>query len=624
MNSFVGRTLGRYRLLEPIGSGGMTTVFKGYDTAQDRTVAVKVLPPALAQQGQFTQRFRREATVVLQLRHPHIVPVENFGEQDAYTYLVMPYISGGSLADLLRRGPLTFSAGARILGQIASALDYAHGRGVVHRDVKLSNILINEQGDALLSDFGLARIHDASVSLTGSALVGTPAYMSPEQARGDPVDPRTDQYALGVILYQLATGRLPFKAESAMAMVMKQMNEPMPRPRSFNPQVPVAIERVILKATAKNPDYRFASVAEMEAAFQASLAHTLDPRANPAPEIELPLEADSTVAMRDSTLVGLRPWRSWLRRGQVAAALLLLVFALPIGASGLLRLLERASSPAEGSGSFSAELSAGQLTALAGTIEAMSTQLAGREGLFSPDQIRTAVVQTLSAPIPSDGVGPAAMLASGPSPSAPSAGEVEDRVSPAADNPTAAWTGVSGQTTAFTPYTPVTASPTPTRPSAASQTPTSPPASSPSPTHTSSPTATPPPTATPSPTPSATPTPSGDVCTTAELQGFSTSGKNVRWTLNNQGTSSIQITGLSLSWPSSNEELLKAFLGGQLIWDEADDSPPTDLTPDLMGNPAVGPGGSKLLEFRFDVSAAPTGYSLSLTLNGSCQETAGG
>ena len=302
------------------------------------------------------------------------------------------------------------------------------------------------------------------------------------------------------------------------------------------------------------------------------------------------------------------------------------MFALPVGASGLLRLLVTASSPAEGSTFTNAELGAGQLTALAGTIEAMSTRLAGQAGLLSPDEIQTAIVQTLSAPTSPSEIGPPASLASEPSPSAPSGGQVGDGLSAAPDKPTATWTGGPGITPTTTPPTAVTTSPTPAPPGAASQSPTSPPTSSPSQTPTPSPTFTPTPslTATPSPTPSATATTSSDVCASAELQGFSTSDNTLSWTLDNPGASSIQITGLSLNWPSSNEELLKAFLGGQLIWDETDGSPPTDLTPDLMGNPAVGPGGSKVLEFRFDVNAASTGYSVSATLNGSCQESAEG
>ncbi len=176
MNSLTGRTLGRYQLLDHIGQGGMATVYKAYDPEQDRHVALKVLSPALAQQEQFIQRFRREAGVVVQLRHPHIVPVEYFGEEGGYSYLVMPYIEGGSLADHLMNNPPSSTFGARVVEQVASALQYAHGRGVVHRDVKPANILIDEEGNALLADFGLARIHDASSSLTGSALIGTPAY----------------------------------------------------------------------------------------------------------------------------------------------------------------------------------------------------------------------------------------------------------------------------------------------------------------------------------------------------------------------------------------------------------------------------------------------------------------
>ncbi|MFQ5924202.1 MAG: serine/threonine-protein kinase, partial [Anaerolineales bacterium] len=389
MNSLTGRTLGRYQLLDQIGQGGMATVYKAYDPAQDQDVALKVLNPALAQQEAFGDRFKREANVVVQLRHPHIVPVNDFGDKNGYTYLVMPYLRAGSFADRLEHGPLTLGEAARVLDQVAGALDYAHRRGVVHRDLKPSNILINEQGDALLADFGLARIHDTSLSLTGSALIGTPAYISPEQARGEKVDHRSDQYSLGVILYQLSTGQMPFEAETPMAVLIKQIHEPLPLPQEVNPQVPDAVQRVILKATAKDPDHRFLSVAEMNEAFQVALAHARDPTAHPAPEVPLPAAIDPTRVMGAH---GVKPavWRGRrIRAASVGVLLLLLLLALPVAASSLQALLQRASSPAESSSLSSADMNEAQLTALAGTIEAMSTELARSQGsALAADQIQ--------------------------------------------------------------------------------------------------------------------------------------------------------------------------------------------------------------------------------------------
>lgn len=602
MNSLTGRTLGRYQLLDHIGQGGMATVYKAYDPEQDRHVALKVLSPALAQQEQFIQRFRREAGVVVQLRHPHIVPVEYFGEEGGYSYLVMPYIEGGSLADQLMNNPPSSTFGARVVEQVASALQYAHGRGVVHRDVKPANILIDEEGNALLADFGLARIHDASSSLTGSALIGTPAYMSPEQARGETVDARSDQYSLGVILYQLSTGRLPFEAETPMAMLIKHINEPMPLPRTAGVHVPEAIEHVIVKATAKDPGHRFGSVAELNEVFQAAMAHALAPKSNPAPTIELPPEVQRT---SEQPTVLLRR-NGWPRRAAIGVALLILLLALPVFASSLMGLLDRASSPAESSGLLDPELNAYQLTALGGTIEAMSTELASAPGgLISPDEVQTAVIQTLAASdsVVSNGtelgeVQPTPTLdpviGANPSPSA---------TPKASDAPAPSATVGAVPTRTPTLWVPVTSTSTPT--SVLPPTPTQAPTDTPGP-----------PTSTPSTTPSA----SGDVCSTSSLSGFSVIGKNVSWTLSNGAGTTIEITETIIDWPGGNDELLKVYLGGSLIWDESDGSPPTTLGSDWEGGSRVlNQGEGKPLKFKFDKNAAASGYSLTVTLNGDCE-----
>ena len=577
ISSIAFQTLGRYHLLEQIGQGGMATVYKAYDPAQDQEVALKVLNPALAQQEAFGDRFRREANVVVQLRHPHIVPVNDFGEENGYTYLVMPYLHAGSFADRLGDGPLTLDEAARVLDQVAGALDYAHRRGVVHRDLKPSNILINEQGDSLLADFGLARIHDTSLSLTGSAIIGTPAYISPEQARGEKVDHRSDQYSLGVILYQLSTGQLPFDDETPMAVLIKQISEPLPLPQEVNPQVPDSVQRVILKATAKDPDHRFLSVAEMNEAFQVALAHALDPFSNPAPTIELP---PSAIAIT-TELVQEPKKRNRLARLAAAAALLLLLgLACPLSPIGISNLIDGASSPAEGSMLSPQDMSGPQLTALAGTIEVLTTQLAASsDGTQSPDQIHTAVMETLIADdsglfdepsetpgTPIEGAG--TPTTQGPSPT-PSKSPTPGPLPTASKTPTKTNTPTPGPSPTASKTSTATSTPTPGVLASSTSTPTS--ASSPTPTQASTDTPMP-----PTSTPSATPTFSRDVCSTSSLSGFSTSGKNVSWTLSNAGGTTIEITETVIDWPISNEELLRVYLGNPLIWKETDGSPPNN------------------------------------------------
>lgn len=316
MPDLSGRRIGSYQLAARIGQGGMAVVYQARHVVSGETVAVKVLSSQAADEVSFARRFRREARLLMELNHPHIVPVTDFGEVDEVAYLVMPYLRVGSLAQRLAQQPLTAVEGGRVFGEIASALAYAHDKGVVHRDVKPSNVLLTEEGRALLSDFGLAQIHDASVSLTGSMMLGTPAYVSPEMVRGEPVDARADQYALGVILFEMTTGQLPFNAETPMAILVKQANEPLPRPREIRPNIPEAVERVILRATAKNPQDRFASVTEMNNAFQASLAHALDPQRFCAPTIALPQTAIATAPVQAE--------KRRRRRGLLLAAALLL------------------------------------------------------------------------------------------------------------------------------------------------------------------------------------------------------------------------------------------------------------------------------------------------------------
>ncbi len=265
MNPYIGKTLGSYQLVEQIGQGGMATVFKAYQPSMDRYVAVKILPSHFTQDATFVARFTQEARVLARLEHPHILPVYDYGEQEGVTYLVMRYIEAGTLHDLIaQRGTLTLHEIAHLLGQVGRALGYAHEQGVIHRDIKPSNVLIDPQGNAFLTDFGIAKIVAGTANYTGTgAVIGTPAYMAPEQGLGKPLDARCDIYALGVMLYEMVTGQVPFNAETPLAVMMKHVYDPLPLPRSFRPDIPEVIERIILKALAKLPEDRFQSAVEM-------------------------------------------------------------------------------------------------------------------------------------------------------------------------------------------------------------------------------------------------------------------------------------------------------------------------------------------------------------------------
>ncbi|MBC7250131.1 MAG: protein kinase [Anaerolineae bacterium] len=281
MSNLIGQTLGQYRIIEQIGIGGMATVYKAYQPAMDRYVAIKVLPAVLSRDPSFLKRFQREAKVVAKLEHKHILPVHDYGEQEGLTYLVMRYVEAGTLKDRLAAGRLDLTETYRIIAQVGAALDYAHRLGVIHRDVKPSNVLIDSQGDAYLTDFGLARMVESSDQLTATGVgVGTPAYMAPEQGQGLKIDHRSDIYSLGVMLYEMVTGQVPYQAETPMAVVLKHITEPLPLPRQIVPDLPEEVERVILKALAKKPEDRFQTVREMvEALDLAVRAATAAPTA---------------------------------------------------------------------------------------------------------------------------------------------------------------------------------------------------------------------------------------------------------------------------------------------------------------------------------------------------------
>ncbi len=291
----IGRTLGNFRIVEQIGVGGMATVYKAYDPGTDRYVAVKVLPQHMSRNPQFRKRFEREARAIANLEHIHILPVFAFGEEGDVAYLAMRYLQAGTLTDRIAQGMLTLSETGRLLSQIAGALDYAHGRGVLHRDVKPSNVLLDASGNTYLTDFGIAKMVEATVDLTGDAILGTPAYMSPEQCQGaKQLSAATDIYSLGIVLYEMVTGRRPFDAETPLAVIYQHLHDPLPRPRALRPDLPEAVEAVIFKALAKEPEARFRTAGELAAAFSRAIAG-VEELAPPVVSRTLPAEAAPAV-----------------------------------------------------------------------------------------------------------------------------------------------------------------------------------------------------------------------------------------------------------------------------------------------------------------------------------------
>jgi serine/threonine protein kinase len=267
MTDFTGQDFDRYHILEALGEGGMASVYKAYDTRLERDVAVKIIRtdmfiPAVLQQ--VLKRFEREAKSLAKLSHPNIVSIIDYGEHDGIPYLVMEYLPGGTLKDRLKDQHLTWQESFHLLIPIARALQFSHQQGIIHRDVKPSNILITLSGEAMLSDFGIAKILESekSTGLTGTGVgIGTPEYMAPEQWVGN-TGSQTDIYSLGVVLYEMVTGRKPYTADTPTAILLKQAKDPLPRPRQFIPELPASVEKIILKALAKNPENRYQNMEE--------------------------------------------------------------------------------------------------------------------------------------------------------------------------------------------------------------------------------------------------------------------------------------------------------------------------------------------------------------------------
>ncbi|MGE5123962.1 MAG: serine/threonine-protein kinase, partial [Acidobacteriaceae bacterium] len=266
------KQIGRYDIKSLIGQGGMSAVYLGYDPRSQREVAIKVLPPYYSHADKFRERFEREAFTIALLEHPAIVPVYDMGEEDGQPYIVMRYMSGGSLADKLKRGPILLRECVDMYLRLAPALDTAHSRGIVHRDVKPDNLLFDKYGNVFLSDFGLARLRETIgfANISDGSIMGTPAYMSPEQIQGDrQIDGRSDIYSLGVVLYHMLCGSVPFNGNTAASVMMMHLVNPVPQICAMNSSLPVSVQAVLDTAMAKNPDGRYQTASEFAKALES-------------------------------------------------------------------------------------------------------------------------------------------------------------------------------------------------------------------------------------------------------------------------------------------------------------------------------------------------------------------
>ena len=298
-----GSNLGPYRIIEPVGRGGMASVFKAYEASLDRYVALKVLPPEFLHDPTFAERFRREAQTIARLEHPQIIPIFAY-DIDAASgtpWMAMRLISGGSLSQRIKRGRLAPAECARILKDVGDALDYAHSAGVIHRDVKPQNVLLDDSGRVYLADFGIAKMVESSAHMTQTGMItGTPQYMAPEQALGKSIDKSIDIYALGIVAYELFTGRVPFSADTPVAVLMKQASEPMPLPPTN--EVREDVTRAILRATAKDPVARWPSASAFAKAVTQATSSPSTSDSIEATGIMAPLDQATVAGMTAPSL----------------------------------------------------------------------------------------------------------------------------------------------------------------------------------------------------------------------------------------------------------------------------------------------------------------------------------
>ncbi|MCL5952819.1 MAG: protein kinase [Chloroflexi bacterium] len=268
-----GDVVGSYRIIECIGQGGMATIYRAHQESLDRDVALKVIHPALMNDESFRIRLNREASIVAKLNHPNIIPIYDYGQSNGIPFLVMRYVEGNTLKGLLKERRLETGRILEIAHSVGGALAYAHSHDVLHRDVKPSNILIDLEGNVFLGDFGLARLtYSGETTASRDMLIGSPYYISPEQAKGDSVDARSDIYSFGIVLFEMFTGNVPFSCDTPYATVLAHINDPLPCARTFNPEAPLPVEKVLEKALAKDREDRYATVDQMLLALENALS----------------------------------------------------------------------------------------------------------------------------------------------------------------------------------------------------------------------------------------------------------------------------------------------------------------------------------------------------------------
>lgn len=581
-----GTKLDKYELREQIGKGGASIVFRAYDPDSNRDVAIKVLMTQTFVDEKYFHRFKRETKLLMKLKHPNIVPVEDYGEYNGFAYLVMPYYTTGSLADRMHKKSFSEEDRARLIQQIADALDFAHEKEIVHRDVKPGNILFDESGNALLSDFGLARTLEASISITGSNIVGTPAFISPEQARGGKADARSDQYSFGILLYQLFTGSLPFHADTPLGILVQHLQDPLPMPRSVNPDIPELIEEIILKATAKDPGQRFDSLGQLNDTYQMAMDHLANPDENPAPDIALPQSLEVTherLSLETVTQEIRRRRVTWALTGVIFAIAFIIIATSWQNISAMFNIGDRTRAVSEQQ-TQSVMSDNATLSSLMATYSVLQTEGASNPlGELAPGEasIATAVAQTLTAFPPILGT-----------------------TTPNSANPTQ----ILDENALFLSLTPLNES---TETSTATSTPTifwptSTPTNIPRPTNTRIP-------------------PTEDVCALTRVNNFQFAGpKKVTWTITNNSSQPITIFMVTLNWPAEMGALVEVKFNGT-IWDGEILESPATISSWLGGEPArtLAPHTSKPISFGFSPGGSGNGFNVSISFLGGCTKFAG-